>query len=158
MAFKCKQLLKDKKTEFHLSSFPLAEQWNRIAHAVCTHRLQLWCPGGKSPLRYFSVSAFRCWVAEYRLQVQLQVSGLCNPLPLLRPFILSTGLSSTRREIPCGKKISWKIPDLALPHIKPDTSPCQINPLTKTHGADKLPSAALHSFTDRNTQFQDMRS
>jgi len=29
--------------------------------------------------------------------------------------------------------------------------------LTETHCADKLPSAALHSFTDRNTQFQDIR-
>ena len=61
------------------------------------------------------------------------MSGPCNPLPLLLPFILSTGLPSTRREIPCGKKFLGKSQDLALPLIKPDVSPCQINPLSQRH-------------------------
>lgn len=56
-----------------------------------------------------------------------------------------------------GKKILGKSLDVTLPYIKPDDSPGCINPPTKTHCADKLPSAVLHGFTDRHTQFQDVR-
>lgn len=54
-----------------------------MTRSIYTHKLQLGGPGGKSPLRYFSVTALRCSVATYRLNLKFSSKCLHRVIPCL---------------------------------------------------------------------------